>query len=87
MTSALVDVAVDVGMLTALPAGQNVHRVASVSIRGIIESMYQLGSALGENSELLYRRLLKEWMRVRNNSKLLLHGGWLYMYLRSVVHP
>ena len=42
MTSELFDAAVVVGMFIAPPAGQNVHRLARVSIRGIVENMYKL---------------------------------------------
>lgn len=43
MTTAVPCAEVDVGMLTAPPEGQNVQSVASVSIRGIVKSLYQLG--------------------------------------------
>ena len=46
-TSALFDAALVVGMLTAPPAGQNAHRVASVSIKGIFKKLYKLGKFVG----------------------------------------
>ena len=46
-TSALFDAALVVGMLTAPPAGQNAHRVASVSIKGIFKKPYKFGKFVG----------------------------------------
>jgi len=54
-TSALFDAAVDVGMLTAPPAGQNVHRFARVSIRGMVENINKLSCLLGDNFDVLSR--------------------------------
>jgi hypothetical protein len=54
-TSALFDVTVDVGMLTAPPAGQNVHRFARVSIRGIVEDMNKLSCLWGDDFDVLSR--------------------------------
>ena len=47
LVTAVFDVAVDVGMLTAPPVGQNVHRLARVSIKGMVDNMYQPGQLAG----------------------------------------